>query len=163
MTHTTNYNLNKFEATDRVTRDGFNENADLIDAAIKSVSNAAGAAQSTATTAQSTADTALAAAAAGCRVVSGSYVGVGKYGSANPNTLTFDRAPLAVLIGGGTGICMIYGATSAPCITSINSGAGGVSVSWSGNSVSWYNGGSASYQANSDGATYRYIALFANE
>ena len=41
MQHTTNYNLNKFEAADRVTRDGFNQNADRIDAAIKAASDAA--------------------------------------------------------------------------------------------------------------------------
>ena len=67
MTHTTNYNLNKFEAADRVTRDGFNQNADRIDAALKSVADAAAAAQSTANS----------AAASALNFVCGSYTGDG--------------------------------------------------------------------------------------
>ena len=41
MQHTTNYNLSQYDATDRVTRDAFNADNLAIDAAIKSVSDAA--------------------------------------------------------------------------------------------------------------------------
>ena len=39
MNHTTNYNLNQWEAGDRVTRDDFNADNAKIDAAIKAVSS----------------------------------------------------------------------------------------------------------------------------
>lgn len=154
MQHTTNYNLSQYDATDRVTRDAFNADNLAIDAALKSVSNAAGAAQSTA-------NSALAAAAAGCRVVVGTYTGTGTYGRANPNTLTFDSAPLAVFISGKTTLCLLNGVTSVPSIMSGNGAVSYAGVSWSGSSVSWWSETSTSYQANLSGSTYCYLALFA--
>ena len=44
MNQTTNYSLNQWEATDRVTRADFNADNTKIDAALKAVANAAGAA-----------------------------------------------------------------------------------------------------------------------
>ena len=181
MTHTTNYNLNKFEATDRVTRDGFNDNADAIDAALKSVSNAAGAAQSTANSAsiaaaaaQSAANAAAAAAAAGCRVVIGSYTGTGTKGASNPNSLTFGFQPKLVIItappinehrsttslaiwmhgqGYGNRDFRSDGSNDGSCLSN--------TLSWSGNTLSWYATGDngANLQLNTSGTVYYYMAI----
>ena len=48
MNHTTNYQLNQWEATDRVTRADFNADNAAIDTALKTVADAAAAAQSAA-------------------------------------------------------------------------------------------------------------------
>ena len=80
MQHTTNYSLNKFEATDRVTRDTFNANADLIDAALKSVSDAA-------------------AAASVVRITYGTYTGNGSTGT-DSQTIQLGFTPLFLLLWG---------------------------------------------------------------
>ena len=98
MQHTTNYNLNKFEAADRVTRDGFNQNADRIDAAIKSVADAAAAAQSTANS----------AAASALNFVCGSYTGDG----AATRTINLGFTPRAVFLFASTGHTVIGSGTN---------------------------------------------------
>ena len=67
MQHTTNYNLSQYDATDHVTRDAFNADNLVIDAALKANADAAAGALAAA----------QAAAAAGCRIVTGTYTGTG--------------------------------------------------------------------------------------
>ena len=61
MQHTTNYNLNQWDATDRVTREDFNADNAAIDTALKANADAVAGAQSAAAAAQT--------AAAACPVV----------------------------------------------------------------------------------------------
>lgn len=97
------------------------------------------------------------------KVATGTYDGTGEYGSSNQNSLTFDFVPKLVIVGViqnldiVSPLVLIYGQT----ITRISSTDDGnnVTVSWSGNTVSWYvaNGGSA-YQFN-NARTYHYVAI----
>ena len=72
MNHTTNYNLPQWEDTDAIKHSDFNNAMQNIDAAL------AGAA----------------------RIVVGSYVGTGEYGSEHPTSITFDSTPKLVLFFG---------------------------------------------------------------
>ena len=80
MNHTTNYQLNQWEATDRVTRDDFNADNAAIDTALKTVADAAAAAQS--------------AVSGAVKLVTGSYTGNG----AESRTINVGFAPKAVLL-----------------------------------------------------------------
>lgn len=101
------------------------------------------------------------------KIATGSYVGTGKYGEHNQNTLTFGFVPKLVMIAiknTGTGsdqINFIYGATRSANYTS-NSPDYGVVISWGENSVSWYADGQYSgpgTQFNTSTTVYQYIAL----
>ena len=76
--YTTNYELPIWAADDAFLRTEFNEANEKIDAALGVL-------------AQSTCN---------CRIVTGSYTGTGEYGSAHPNTLTFDGPPLVLMVNG---------------------------------------------------------------
>lgn len=112
------------------------------------------------------------------KIATGSYTGTGKSGSSNKNKLTFDFKPkfviilgakyfsnmpahyfgLAVLAQGLTGGFGSFGYSYTDKLSeSFN--AYGVVVSWSGNTVSWYNYSNANAQLNASGATYNYIAI----
>lgn len=146
MQHTTNYNLNQWDADDRVTREDCNADNAKIDAALKTVANAA---------------------AAGAKIATGSYVGTGAYGSGNKNSLTFSFQPKLVVIGRANAMSaadtmiMVRGQGQVSNCGS-NGGGNYCFATWSGNSVSWYatdsNNGS-SYQMNISGFTYYYIAI----
>ena len=72
MNHTTNYNLNQWEAGDRVTRDDFNADNAAIDAALKTIADSAGG---------------------GIRFASGTYTGSGA-----ERTISLGFQPKAVLL-----------------------------------------------------------------
>lgn len=104
-------------------------------------------------------------------IETGSYVGTGTYGQANPNTLTFGFAPKLVIIGGRNNQ-NTYGSTIAimdsaffMAIAGKSSSLSPDSSSWeavsiTGNSMSWYTTeNSDSYQFNVSGESYHYIAI----
>lgn len=101
------------------------------------------------------------------KITTGSYVGTGKSGSSNQNTLTFPFAPKVVFIGQqngeGRGIFISasqYGDTRiSPTISNAAAGSYGVALTWYGNSVSWYNGYIGECQLNASGRTYNYTAI----
>lgn len=103
------------------------------------------------------------------RIVTGSYVGTGTYGVSNPNTLEFDSPPKILFISPAStsvgSLCIITPLGQfSPVIDAFNSTSSfgrivGVSSSFSGNSVSWYNTGGASNQLNSNGFTFAYKAI----
>ena len=108
----------------------------------------------------------LATSLGAAKIASGSYTGAGTSGSSNKNTLTFDFKPKVVFIGSnasGTStssyqpIPMVQGAayTSSFGTTSTRKT---ITLSWSGNSVSWYSDG-ASQQLNASTLTYYWIAI----
>ena len=100
----------------------------------------------------------------------GSYVGNGKFGESNPNTLTFDFTPKLILFIGVYSKCSVTFAHYAK--TEFETAGDGICpITFSNNSVSWYNkgkydGGSvtstdrwAEWQANLSGTTYYYVAI----
>ncbi len=106
------------------------------------------------------------AVAQGCRIATGSYVGTGTYGSANPCTLTFPFLPKYVVIGSVTvgmvsSIGLIRGKTDVITRTDQNARC---AVSWGSNYVSLHYYGTdaqngASFQFNMSGAEYSYFAI----
>ena len=100
---------------------------------------------------------ALCAGFGNCRIVYGSYTGSGLYGADNPNTLSFSGYPLAVFLNNS--VFLIQGTASYSADLEYPNATS--TVSWSGNSVSWYNSVSAKWQFSSEGGTYRYVALLA--
>ena len=101
------------------------------------------------------------------KIAKGVYSGNGTYGSANPNTLTFNFAPVLVIV------CVrALGILPSPYAGSWNNsfiwtlGQENVSVNnsscaftQSGKSLSWYSNSGASEQLNSTQYVYQYIAL----
>ena len=165
--HTTNYQLNQWEATDQVLRTDFNQDNAKIDAALKANADAIAAeaaereaAVSAEAEARQTADEGF----GNCKVAYGTYTGNGSYGAEAPTQLTLPFEPKLVIV-------QILGAAQTddnnnpmmilvrPLQTfSFSQGVYVNSITWSGNSVSW-TGWNASYQFNFSGATYLYIAF----
>lgn len=121
-----------------------------------------------------------AAQAAGAKIQTGSYVGTGTYGQANPCSLTFDFVPALLIvwnsninatprwspygyygsdIGGRDGFVWTVGSTENPAYQNqaINTFTQeGNTVSWAALSASTT---SAAYQFNGAGYLYAYIAI----
>ena len=89
-----------------------------------------------------------------------SYVGTGTYGSSNPNSLTFDFMPKAIMVrdaGKGTRFLeAIYGMEFA--VVRYSDGSF-VSMIWNKKTVSWYSNSDSYDQMNSNGAKYYAIAI----
>ena len=120
-------------------------------------------ARSLISTAQSTADSK-------CKIIPGSYVGAGTYGSGNKNSLTFDKPPKMLIVTstanashGNTrsyNLLLYISGVDGLAPSSFTNGSDGfylVTISGSGNTVSWYSTESAEYQLNKSGVTYNYI------
>ena len=146
MTQTTNYQLPKWEKTDRIQMSDFNDMTTALDAALKANADAI-------------AETA--AACGNCRIVYGSYVGNGQYGSGDPKTLTFDGAPLFVALSGRYQFYAVKGCNFAQTLSSPSLSDISLPLTWDDHSVSWYSTESADKQQNLTGTTYFYIALLA--
>lgn len=100
----------------------------------------------------------------------GSYTGTGTYGESNPNSLAFDFVPRLVVItntnamanagvqlggfawhnGQPKGMTTDGTTTSSPA-TAV--------LTWSGNTLSWYNASNAQKQLNYEGDVYHYVAF----
>ena len=112
-----------------------------------------------------------AALAGGAKVATGSYAGSGTYGSSNPNSLTFGFEPKMVVVAGSSSAtdqfysgCWLKGATRGNyqyCRTSTGSlSQAYLSLTWSGNTLSWYTYNSSPVeQGNTSGTTYYWIAI----
>ena len=100
------------------------------------------------------------------RIQTGSYVGTGKSGSSNKNSLTFDFEPKFVYVMpssngyDGKRLFLIRDCTKSASGTASSTEN---TIEWSGNTVSWYGGvGQTSHiegQLNVSGTTYRYFAI----
>lgn len=140
MEQTSSYQLNQWEATDRILREDFNADNRKIEAALNAARAAAG----------------------NCRIVLGSYEGTGGSGENHPCTLTFDFQPLLVLLD--TGVADTYNTVPVHYMLTYPAVEMGYSLnypgtlSWEGQTVRWYNKDAAT-QLNEDGRTYYYIAL----
>ena len=148
MKKTTNYQLNKPEAGDPLRLADFNQNSDILDAALSNLNAALGS------KAEQSALAAVTAAAP--KIAIGSYVGTDASGSSDPNRLTFDFAPKALFVWGpydhGQGI------RGQQLYVHLNGTASRCTTTWNGNTVEWYTG-LPNYQLNTSGDTYCYLAI----
>ena len=157
MTQTTNYQLPKWEKTDRMQMKDFNDMAATRDTALKA-----------------NADTAAAASAAvalcgNCKIETSTYTGTGTYGSANPVTLTFPKKPtlLFVLASSGNGF-MLMVTDKTPATTNAfvyYNGAtwGTVNLSWQGSTLRFYSDRYDTWQGNASGVVYQVVAFYAQD
>ena len=157
MTKTTNYQLPKWEKTDRIQMKDFNDMTATLDAALKA-----------------NADTAAAASAAvalcgNCKIETSTYTGNGKYGSANPTTLTFPKRPTAVILFGYQTLLLITDKFSAGKSAVLGYYGNYASwddncyPTWTGSTLKIVSGSKALNQANEQGVVYQVIAFYAQD
>ena len=148
--HTPNYQLSQWEKSDQVRMEDFNADNAKIDGAIKAEADARAAA-----------DAAINAALSklgNCQIYHSTYTGTGYYGVSNPTTFTFPGLPLFAIITDRSGGFMLLtpgmsgGYYQSP-------GGESVTVSWSGNTASWY-GHSGTGQMNNT-ILYHVFAFYA--
>ena len=145
MTKTTNYQLNQWAKSDRLMMDDFNADNLKVDSALAALGEAIAAAP---------------------KIAVGSYTGSGSCGASSPRTLTFAFQPKLVIVVENSwdylkaGTALISGQSlSAGIGGGTSSGAClGLTVSWSGNSVTWY-GPSAEKQLDVENCEYFYCAI----
>ena len=162
MKQTQNYQLNQWEMTDRIRMEDFNGDNEKVDAALAGLREEIAAVRE---------ELAAAVAACGnCKIAYGTYTGNGNYGSDHPNCLTFPFEPKLVIVQNkSVASAQISGSNSMSwgMMTAIRPLNGfildGVSwtlrLTWSGNSLSWYNTINAELQMNKSDNTYLYLAL----
>ncbi len=154
---TKHYQLNQWEPDDAVLRNDFNADNLKLDAAL------AEKAERSALTALSQ----TVAAKGNCSIETGSYIGTGQSGQANPCLLRFTGKPMIVFLG--TDHMFDYNSIpeyyilfrGAPYLHA-RSTQGGLPLTWMENSVSWYSNDryrGPEAQFNLDGVEYQYIAL----
>ena len=154
--YTTNYNLNQWEATDKVLRTDFNEDNAKIDAALKSHDDELAGLE-----------TAI-GAKGNCRVEVKTYTGTGTYGSGNRTSVSFSAVPKLVILIGGSGLAFLLGGNtkSAYLMDSTSTpypSMGALNLSWSGSTARYYSTSGAKYQFNDSGTQYWAIALLAQD
>ena len=107
------------------------------------------------------------------KIAIGSYVGTGTYSSANPNSLTFDFEPKIVFLSVDSSssafdytgfMFFIRNQSGSPSWYFYNVSFVGRSITWSGNTLSWYtlagvNDAPERQQFNTSGQRYCYVAL----
>lgn len=93
------------------------------------------------------------------KIATGSYVGTGTYGQANPNTLTFGFAPKFVFVSSGGGGSSYFLWVQGCNKTSGEYNDDSSAVAVSGNTLSWYSTNDNLSQRNQNGTTYYYIAI----
>ena len=93
-----------------------------------------------------------------CELYTATYAGNGQTGSSGARSITFPDKPMLVLVvsasGGSSQLFLFQGITQAANTQSAYS----VTVSWSGNKVTWYSS-NASAAMNYSGYTYQVLAL----
>lgn len=107
------------------------------------------------------------ATSGGCRIATGSYVGNGGLGSGSPNTVTCGFPPKFVIVSNIQTVnsrywwlLMVNPFTAAiEGLPNFSTTAQKITVSWSGNNVSWYGSTDATYQLNEAGTTYSWVAF----
>ena len=140
---TANYQLSQWDAEDRILREDFNADNAKIDAALA---------------AQAEAQSALASQIANCgncKVTYSTYTGTGTCGSSSPNKLSFDTKPFMIFIIDADGTCVIMHCNS----TFTRKDGSPIYITWSGNTVSWYNSGSDDIQCNNPEEVYHVFTL----
>ena len=160
MTKTTNYQLPKWEKTDRIQMKDFNDMTATLDAALKA--NADTAAANTQTLA---AQAQTIAKLGNCKVVAGSYTGDGTYGADHAITLNFSHKPMLVFVQAkerNAHYRMMLLRDSLWAFPYAADKYNQTNVTWGATSVSWYSTYSKDGQANNQ-LEYQYVALLAVE
>jgi len=150
--YTPNYNLNQWEASDRVQRVDFNADNAKIDGAIKAQAEALEAESS----ARAAGDAALAGKLGNCKVVLRTYVGDGTYGSDHPTYLSFDGPPptLVFLTSWTTRSIILHKDIAAGMGFD-----GAFYINWTDEGVSWYSVKGPEQQFNLN-MTYNVIMFY---
>ena len=157
MTKTTNYQLPKWEKTDRIQMKDFNDMTATLDTALKANADAAAAAS------------AAVALCGNCKIETSTYTGNGKYGSANPTTLTFPKKPTAVILFGYQTLLLITDKFSAGKSAVLGYYGNYASwddncyPTWTGSTLKIVSGSKALNQANEQGVVYQVIAFYAQD
>ena len=145
MQHTDKYQFNLIDRDDPFTPDALNDNANKLEAALE----------------RHSAEVAGVLAAKGnCQIVTGSYVGNGKFGDKNKNTITFEGAPLLLIVQGDEGFFAFVGTEKVSAFRSNHAYLTPIYLTWEENSVSWYSGEEVIAQLNSKDVTYHYILFY---
>lgn len=164
MEKTTNYQLPKWEKSDFIKMDDFNDAFGKLDAALKENADAAAGAAS----AESVTAIAQALGSGGrvCRITTGSYTGNGKTGETNKRTISVDFTPVLVAVVsegditgnyGYTPMLLLRGCTKAARNSFTGSGST-PTVSWNTKSVAWYADHDMT-ALNFSGWTYQYVVI----
>ena len=153
--HTTNYNLNQWETTDKVLRTEFNEDNAKIDAALKA--NADGIAANAAELEEHAASLLT---KGNCQIYHASYAGDGN----TSRTFAFPGMPLIVWTTGP--YFQMMAMQGNPIVTTVEEGHyWGLEAVWSGHKLTLnYTGtfaGGDSKMGNEVGSTYYIVALMA--
>ena len=160
--YTEHYDLCQWETTDQVQRTEFNADNAKIDAALDAlagqVAEKADGDDLAALSETVAGHTSALAGCGNCQIYFTSYVGQGRHGEDYAQTLTFPGPPLAVLILASDNGCDVWMVRGASRVNPFAVGSEAMYVTWSGNSITWYAGTTAS-QMNSQNVTYRVIAL----
>lgn len=167
MQHTAKYKFKLIETSDTFSPEALNENArtaetelarvETVHAADKAALEKTVAANKAAADAADAAiRTALGTGGKTARIKWGSYVGNGKIGQTNPNSLDFDFKPHFLFVTSGSSW---YNFMLRGVEQSENDGYYPCKVTWGENSVSWYSSENAAYQCNANDSTYYYIAI----
>lgn len=95
------------------------------------------------------------------KIETGRYTGTGKYGISNPNSLTFSfPAKLLIIQDVSSGSPVGIGNTSANRMSVLlGDSIRSATMTTDGNTVSWFNTSLASYQLNTSGYVYGYLAI----
>ena len=147
MNYTTNYQLNQWDAEDRVTREDFNADNLAIDAALAAL------------------------AGGGVKIAYGTYTGDGVYDSTHWSSLTFDFEPKVLILQRresagfnvtSTGddqltVMALRGVEQFSFLT--RGDTYDTHFIWDGNTVSWWNNMDARHQMNEEGKPHAYLAL----
>ena len=144
--HTTNYNLNQWEAADKVLRTEFNEDNAKIDAALKSSADAIGALEG------------QMAGKGNCQLHYSAYTGNGN----TSRTFTFSGPPRFLCIMGGGSDYFLLAVQGAPFSVCYGNGTKDYGTpSWSGNSVTItvVDDYRTDFICNASGKSYFLIAL----
>ena len=149
--HTTNYNLNQWEATDKVLRTDFNEDNAKIDAALKASADVAAAAA------------AAAALCGNCQIETQSYTGTGTHGAASPTRITFSKPPLLFIIVSNLYAVAFGSSFLNNCVVAYTNSIGNCTATWSGNTVALSSDSFANTQMNGENRIYQVIAFTAKE
>ena len=144
--YTTNYQLPKWEKTDRVQMKDFNDMTATLDAALKANADAAAAnTQTLAAQAQTIAKL------GNCKVVAGSYTGDGTYGADHAIMLNFSHKPMLVFVQAkerNAHYRMMLLRDSQWAFPYAADKYNQTNVTWGATSVSWYSTYSKDGQAN---------------
>ncbi len=144
MNKTPNYSLSQWSRDDRVLMDDFNSDNAKIDGALGEHAR----------------QLAKLPFCGNCQIYTTTYVGTGQYGGEYPNSLTFPKAPTAVMIitsDTGRSMWFVQGCPKA-FYWNNNGNLQNCVVTWDGNSLSWYSPYLFS-QMNAQNITYHVIAF----